>query len=63
MEKHSSVTAYLSGLGTALFGTVTLQEVAIYVGIMTTVGTFFINLYYKRREDRRQEVRYGKLDT
>lgn len=50
MEKHSSVTAYVASLMTALFGGITLQEVALWVGILTALGTFFVNWYYKERE-------------
>jgi uncharacterized membrane protein (DUF485 family) len=50
MEKHSSAAAYIASLGTALFGGVTLQEVALWVGILTAVGTFVVNWYYKERE-------------
>ena len=55
MEKHSSVWAYLTSLGTALFGGVTLQDVALWVGIITALGTFLVNWYYKGREDERAE--------
>lgn len=53
MEKHASIWSYVSGLGTAIFGGLTLQDFAIWVGIITTVGTFALNWYYKAREDRR----------
>ena len=56
MEKHSSVWAYLTSLGTALFGGVTLQDVALWVGIVTALGTFLVNWYYKRKEDKRLEA-------
>ena len=56
MEKHSSVWAYLTSLGTALFGGVTLQDVALWVGIITALGTFLVNWYYKRKEDKRLEA-------
>lgn len=59
MGKHSSVWAYLTSLGTALFGGVTLQDVALWVGIITALGTFLVNWYYKAREDDRAEKRHG----
>ena len=59
MEKHSSVWAYLTSLVTALFGGVTLQEVAMWVGIITALGTFLVNWYYKAREDDRAEKHHG----
>lgn len=58
MEKHLSVWAYLTSLGTALFGGATLQEVALWVGLITALGTFLVNWYYKAREDARAEERH-----
>lgn len=58
MEKHSSVWAYLASLSTALFGGATLQEVALWVGLITALGTFLVNWYYKAREDARAEERH-----
>ena len=58
MEKHSSVWAYLTSLGTALFGGVTLQDVALWAGTLTAIGTFLVNWYYKAREDARAEERH-----
>jgi hypothetical protein len=55
MEKHSSVSAYIAAGFTALFGGITLQDVALVVGILTAVGTFVINWYYKEREADRFE--------
>ena len=69
MEKHSSISsdssilAYLASVSTALFGGLTLQDVALWVGIITTIGTFAVNWYYKEREhdreDEREERRHG----
>lgn len=59
MEKHSSFAAYLTSLGTAVFGGLTLQDVAMVVGILTALGTFGVNWYYKAREDQRAERRHG----
>ncbi len=57
MEKHSSILAYLASVGTAIFGGLTLQDVALGVGIVTTLGTFAVNWYYKEREHDREEER------
>ena len=57
MEKHSSnssILAYLTSVGTAIFGGLTLQDVALWVGILTTIGTFAVNWYYKDREHNRE---------
>ena len=60
MEKHSSMWAYLASVGTAIFGGLTLQDVALWAGIITTIGTFAVNWYYKDREDERAERRHGR---
>ena len=57
MEKHSTWGAYVTSLGTALFGSLTLQDAALYVGIATSIGTFVVNWYYKNREASRHEGR------
>ena len=69
MEEHSSISnissiwAYLASVGTALFGGLTLQDGVLWVGIITTIGTFAVNWYYKEREhdreDKREERRHG----
>ena len=57
-EKHSSIWAYMTSLVIAFFGGITLQGVALWVGIITALGTFLVNWYYKAREDERAERRY-----
>ena len=57
MEKHSSILEYLTSVGTAIFGGLTLQDVALGVGIITTIGTFAVNWYYKEREHDREDER------
>ena len=60
MEKHSSILAYITSMSTAIFGGLTLQSVALGVGIITTIGTFAVNWYYKDREHEREERRHGR---
>lgn len=60
MDKHTSATAYVASLFTAVFGTVTLQDVALWVGIITAIGTFAVNWYYKARDSRTLEKLGGK---
>ena len=59
MEKHSSIWAYFTSFGTAIFGGVTLQDAALWVGIITALGTFLVNWHYKSKEDERAEKRHG----
>lgn len=55
MEKHSSLWAYFTGIGTAFVGGITLEQAAMWVGILTALGTFIVNWYYKAKEDNREE--------
>ena len=60
MDKHTTIASYTSGLTTTIVGGLSLQELAIWVGIVTTIGTFLVNLYYKRKEDKRAEAHDGQ---
>ena len=57
MEKIREWLSYLVGGSTTVGGIVSLNEFAIIIGIICTVGTFFVNWYYKKkeREDRLNE--------
>lgn len=56
MEKHSSAVSYITGGSLFSWGTLTLNDVAMLVGICTGLGTFLVNWYYKRKEDKRLEA-------
>lgn len=56
MEKHSSSVSYITGGSLFSWGTLTLNDVAMIVGIGTGLGTFLVNWYYKRKEDKRLEA-------
>ena len=56
MEKHSSSVSYITGGSLFSWGTLTLNDVAMIVGITTGLGTFLVNWYYKRKEDKRLEA-------
>ena len=52
MEKYTSPASYsYAGLLSA-FGAITLNEWAVIVGILTGVGTFIVNWYYKHKESK-----------
>lgn len=54
-EHKPTLVAYLTSVWTfivGLFSTVTAPDLAVYVGIFCTLGTFFINWYYRREEAR-----------
>lgn len=54
MERLATFWAYICAGLSVLFGGITLEVVAVWVGILTAIGTFVINWYYKRleRKDR-----------
>lgn len=56
MEKHASPISYITGGSLFSWGTLTLNDVAMIVGIGTGLGTFLVNWYYKRKEDKRLEA-------
>jgi Bacteriophage holin family HP1 len=55
MDRLRSIVAYIASLGSMLFGKMNLEELAIYVGIVTAVGTFIINWYYRYKQNAREE--------
>lgn len=59
MEKHSSVISYVSGGGLFSVGALSLNDVAMIVGIITGVGTFIVNWWYKAKDDKRRDRREG----
>lgn len=54
MTDRYSGFSYLFNSFTAIVGVLTLQEWALVVGTLLGVLTYLTNLYFKRREDRRQ---------
>ena len=50
MNQTSSSVAVGTGSATAVFGALSLNDWAIIIGIVCTIGTFSINWYYKRKE-------------
>jgi uncharacterized protein involved in propanediol utilization len=59
---HKVTTA---GAGTVVVGYLTLNDLCLVVGVIVTVAGFVVNLYYKRKQDRReaqlQEARIAAL--
>ncbi|EPK3134587.1 phage holin family protein, partial [Morganella morganii] len=48
--KYSSSTAYIWGLITSVLGVLSLDQWAMLIGIICTIGTFLVNWYYKRKD-------------
>ena len=56
MDKHTSNASYITSVCTAVAGGVTLQEFALVIGIVATIGTFLVNWYYKHKEFKHREA-------
>ncbi|WP_058911150.1 phage holin family protein [Entomohabitans teleogrylli] len=56
MDKYASGSAYGWGSFTTMLGAISLNDWAIIVGIVCTLGTFIVNWYYKRKD---YEIRRG----
>lgn len=55
MEKVTTHSSYLVNFIACAFGVITLQELGVFVGIILGIATFITNLYFKNRQDVRQE--------
>lgn len=56
MSDHkTSLAAYATSIWTfiaGIFSSLTANDVALYIGIICTLGTFLVNWYYKRQHLR-----------
>lgn len=52
--------AYLWGTFTAAAGALSLGDVAIYVGIICTIGSFLVTWFYKWKDDKRKDAIFRK---
>lgn len=59
MDKYSSPFAYVWSVITMIYSALSVNEWAALSGILVGVGTFLLNRYYKKREERRLEERQG----
>ncbi|HGJ5865128.1 MAG TPA: phage holin family protein [Arsenophonus nasoniae] len=57
-EKYSTPTAYLWGIMTTILGFFTLEQWVAVIGIVCTIGTFLINVYYRKKEYKLKERHY-----
>lgn len=53
MERHANASAQTASILTVLFGGLSLNEFALLVGIVCSVGTLLINWWYKHKEFQR----------
>jgi hypothetical protein len=47
-----------TGAGTAVFAWLTSSQAGVLAGIVLGIVGFLVNLYFKRREDKRQQVEH-----
>lgn len=59
--KGTSVAGHTSAAATAYFG-LTLNELGVIVGIVTSLAMFVLNTYFQIRRDRREERAAQKLE-
>ncbi|ELH9086311.1 phage holin family protein [Escherichia coli] len=50
--------SYVAGVVTTIIGGLSLNDIAVIVGIGCTLGTFIINWYYKRQENKRAQEKH-----
>lgn len=50
MERYTSPISYFWGAICTLLGALSLNDIAIIVGIILSIATFIINWVYKRRD-------------
>lgn len=48
-DKIASTVSYTAGVSTATAGALTLNDWALIVGIIVSLGTFAVNWYYKHK--------------
>lgn len=57
MEKNATAWSYATAYVSTAVGGITLDQVALWVGIVTAIATFIVNWYYKARADKRDAAR------
>ncbi|WP_216354609.1 HP1 family phage holin [Gilliamella apicola] len=50
MDKYTSPVSYFWGVTCSMFGFLSLNDIAIIIGIIISIATFIINWIYKRRD-------------
>ncbi|RKS87314.1 holin family HP1 protein [Orbus hercynius] len=66
MDKFTSPLSYFWGVICTLIGALSLNDIAIVIGIILSIATFCINWAYKRRDFQHKktlrEEHYAKLN-
>ena len=50
MDKYTSPVSYFWGATCTILGALSLNDIAIIIGIILSIATFIINWIYKRRD-------------
>lgn len=55
VAQATSPAAYTAGAVSTVYGTLSTHDLAVWVGLLCTVGTFIVNLWFQMRADARAE--------
>lgn len=58
MTDKASVTSYIAGVFTAMWGVLTFEHIIGIAGIVIGLTGLAINTYYKHKQDRREHERH-----
>ena len=57
MDEHvQKALGYSSGIVTSILGLVSLNSIALLIGIFVSIGTFVVTFWLAKRRDRREEL-------
>lgn len=59
MDKYTSPVSYFWGGICTLFGALSLNDIAIIVGIVISIATFLINWYYKHLDFKSKQQHFA----
>ena len=60
-ETSSTAVTVVSGVSTTVVGVFDLSDLGIIVGIVCTVLSFVVSLYYHRKRDRRESLQQSRM--
>ena len=48
-DRLTTAASYTAGAGSTVFGAINLNEIALIIGIVLSIGTFLVNWFYKHK--------------